>query len=85
MDLDDSAGANHVSAQEEHSLPLWQQSPVQSYKQGKTNVISSKGKGSFTIQFGSLEPIVVPLVAQISTMEMSLTQDDGEGWTIVTR
>ena len=79
MDLDDSIGTNHISAQVEHSLPSWQQSPIRSYKQGKTNVISSWGEGSFTIQFGILEPVIVPLTAQILTVETSLASDDGEG------
>jgi len=36
-----------------------------------------KGEGSFTIQFGSLEPVVVPLMTQISIVETSLVSDDG--------
>jgi len=85
LDLDDSTGANHISAEEDHPLPSWQQSPVRSYEQGKTDATSSKGEGAFAIQFGSLEPIVIPLAAQISTMEISLSLDDGEGWKVVTR
>ena len=79
LDLDDSTRANHISVEEDHPLPSWQQSPVQSYEQGKTDAISSKGEGSFTIHFGSLEPVIVPLVAQISMMETTLASDDGEG------
>ena len=63
LDLDDSAGANHISTEVEHSLLSWQQSPVRSYEQGKTDATSSRGEGAFTIQFGSLEPIVLPLTA----------------------
>jgi len=48
-------------------------------------VISSEGGGSFTIQLGNLEPIFIPLVAQIAMVEMSLASNDEEGCTIVTR
>jgi len=48
-------------------------------------MISFEKEGAFTIQFGSLEPVVVPLAAQILTVETSLASDDGEGWTVVTR
>jgi len=85
LDIDDSIAANHISAEVEHSLPSWQQSLVRSYEQEKTDAISSKGEGLFTIQFGSLEPIIIPLVTQISTVETSLVSDDGEGWKVVTR
>jgi len=60
----------------EHPLSSWQQSPARSYEQGKTNVISFEREDSFTIQFGSLEPIVVPLTAQISTVEINFALDD---------
>ena len=76
MDLDDPVGTNHVSAQLEHSLPLWRQSSSQTYEQEKTNVSSSQRDDLFTIQFGSLEPIVVPLTAQISTVEINFALDD---------
>jgi len=85
LDLDDPVGSNHISAQLEHSLPSRQQSPSQTYEQEKTNMISSQGEDLFTIQFGSLEPVVVPLMAHILTVETSLASDDEEGWTIVTR
>ena len=85
LDLDDSTRANHISVEEDHPLPSWQQSPMRSYEQGKTDATSSKGEGAFTIQFGSLEPVTIPLTAQISTAETSLASDDGEGWTVVTR
>ena len=42
-------------------------------------MIPSREEGSLTIQFESLEPIIVPLAAQISMKEMSLASDDGEG------
>jgi len=48
-------------------------------------VIPSRREGAFTIQFGSLEPIVIPLVTQISMVEMSLASDDGKGWIVVTQ
>jgi len=32
LDLDDSVRANHISAEVEHTLPSWQQSPVRSYE-----------------------------------------------------
>ena len=32
LDLDDSAGVNHISAEEDHPLPSWQQSPMRSYE-----------------------------------------------------
>jgi len=48
-------------------------------------VIPSREEGSLTIQFESLEPIIVPLAAQISMKEMSLASDDGEGWIVVTQ
>jgi len=32
-----------------------------------------------------LEPIIIPLAAQISTVETNLSLDDGERWTVVTR
>jgi len=85
LGLDDIVGTNHISAQLEHSLLSRQQKPSQTYKQEKTNVISSQREDLFTIQFGSLELVIVPLVAQISTMGMNLTSDDEEGWTIVTQ
>ena len=46
---------------------------------------SSQREDVFTIQFGSLEPIVVPVAAQILIVEMSLASNDEEGCTIVTR
>jgi len=85
LDLDDSAAANHIFAKVEHSLPSWWQSSVRSYKQGKIDATSSKGEGAFTIQFGSLEPVVVSLAAQILTAETSLASNDGERWMVVTR
>jgi len=46
LDVDDSAGA-HISAEVEHSLPSWQQSPVRSCEQGKIDATSSKGEDAF--------------------------------------
>jgi len=66
----------------ERSLPSRQQSPSQTYEQEKTNVISSQREDLFSIQFGSLEPVVA-LAALISTVEMILASDGTEGWTIV--
>jgi len=85
LGLEDSAGLNHISVEEDHPPPLWQQIPVRSYEQGKTDATSSMEEATFAIQFGSLEPIIIPLAAQISTVETSLSFDDGEGWTVVTR
>jgi len=85
LDLDDPIRTNHISAQLEHYLPSVRQSSSQTYGQEKTDVSSSQREDVFTIQFGSLEPVVVPVAAQRLTLETSLASDDGEGWTVVTR
>jgi len=77
---------NHISAQQEHSPPLLQQSPARSHEYWKTDVISSQKEGLFTIQLGSLEPVLIPLMVQISMVETNLIRnDDKEGWTAITR
>jgi len=48
-------------------------------------MIFSLREDLFTIQFGSLEAVVIPLLAQISTVETGLASNEGEGWTVVTR
>ena len=85
LDLDHPIGTNHIFTQLEPSVPSRQQSPSQTHEQEKTNAISSQREDLFTIQFESLEPVVVPLAAQISTMEISLASNDEEGSTIDTQ
>jgi len=63
LDLDDPVGTNPISAQLEHSPPSRRQSSPQAYVQEKTNVSSSQKEDLFTIQFGSLEPVVIPVAA----------------------
>jgi len=70
---------NFWHARWDNPLPSWQQSPVRSYEQGKTDATSSKGEGAFAIQFGSLKRIIILLAAQISMVNTSLSLDDGEG------
>jgi len=85
LDLDDPVGTNHIFAQLEHSLPSLRQSSSQTYEQEQTNMSSSQREDLFTIQFGSLEPVVILVAAQISTVETSFASNDKEGWTIDTR
>jgi len=48
-------------------------------------MISSQREDLFTIQLGSLEPIVIPLMVKIMMIDTSLISNgDEEGWTIVT-
>ena len=57
-----------------------------------TELICSRGEKLITIQFGSLEHIIVPIESQIPLIETSLfmeisdeVDDDEGGWTFVTR
>ena len=78
MDLDDPDWTNHISAQVEHPLPPWQQSPARTYEKGKTNVIFSQREDLFTIQFESLKPIVISLMVKMSMVETSVASNDDE-------
>jgi len=55
LELDDSAGTNHISAQIEHFPPSWLPSPTQPSGQRLTSMISSRREGAFSIKFESLE------------------------------
>ena len=86
MDLDDSARTNHISAGVQCSPVLRQQRPARSLEQEESSLIASQREELFTIQFGSLEHIVVPLMVQGSVVETNLTLvEDKEGWTLVTQ
>ena len=75
LDLDNSVRTNHISAQMEHFPPSWLQIHTQPCIQRSTSVIPSQREGAFTIQFGSLEPVAVPLAAQRAIVETSLASD----------
>jgi len=82
LDLDDYAGANHISA--EYSPPSRQQRLARSCQQRESSAIGSQGL--FTIQFGSLEPVILPLMVRGPVMETnSNPAEDEEGWMLVTR
>jgi len=62
LDLDDSVGTNHIFTGVQCSPVLQQQRPARSLEQEENSLIASQRKELFTIPFGSLEPIVVPLM-----------------------
>jgi len=73
LDLDHFAETNHISAEAEYSPLLHQQRPTLSYERRKSSIIAPQREELFTIQFGSLEPIVVPLIVQGSMVETNLS------------
>jgi len=61
LDLDGTIETNHISTQLECSSSPWKQKRTQSRGRVNTKLISSHGEKLITIQFGSLEPMVVPI------------------------
>ena len=59
LDLDDTVETNHISTQLECFLSLWNQKHTRPHGRVKTELISFLGEKLITIQFGSLEPMVV--------------------------
>ena len=84
LDLDDSAGANHISTDVKYFLPSRQQRPTRSYQQRESCAIGSQGL--FTIQFRSLAPVIVPLMVRGLVVQTNpIPIEDEEGWALVTR
>jgi len=59
LDLDDTIETNHISTQPECSSSSWQQKYTRPQGRVDTELISCQGEKLTTIQFGSLESIVV--------------------------
>jgi len=92
LDLDDTIETNHISTQLECSSAPWKPKHTQPHGRVNTELISSHGEKLITIQFGSLEPVVVPIGSKGPLTEVNPFLDvsdkadvDEEGWTLVTR
>jgi len=92
LDLDDTAEINHISTQLECSSSAGK--PKHTHPCGRVNIrlISSLREKLVAIQFGSLEPVMVPIESKGPLTEIDPFMDvsdkanvDKEGWTIVTR
>jgi len=92
LDLDNTVKTNHISTQLECSSSPWKQKHTQSHGRVNNELIFSLEEKLITIQFGSLEPMAVPIESKEPMTDIDLlvnvsdkAGDDEEEWTLVTR
>ena len=91
LDLDDTVEINHISNQLECSSSPRKPKHTQPRGRVNTELISSHREKLIAIQFGSLEPVVVPIESKGPLTKIDPFMDvsdkadvDEEGWTLVT-
>ena len=89
--MDDTAEINHISIQLECSSSPSKLKHTQPHGRVNIKLISSLGEKLVAIQFGSLEPVVVPIESKGPLTKIDPFMDvsdkadvDEEGWTLVT-
>ena len=92
LDVDDTIETHHISTQLKCSSSPWKPKYTQPRGRVNTELISSLEEKLITIQFRSLEPVVIlirtrgPVIETNPFMAVSNKPEvDEEGWTLVTR